>query len=188
MDMYKLNWTTLQFEIFRLFCIKAGQKLNMRNVSKLLKVTPTAVSKSLPAIEKQGLIKINRSKTMNLLLIELNRDNKKTIELKRVENLRMIYESKLSDYLYNEFPGGTIILFGSYSRGEDAWIGESEEIRSDIDIAIVGKKEKKINLETYEKILEKKIIINYYDSWGGIHKQLKNNILNGILLSGGIEL
>lgn len=186
--MYKLKWTTLQFEIFRLFCIKSGQKLNMRNVARLLKVTPTAVSKSLPIIEKEGLIKINRSKTMNLMLIELNRDNKKTIELKRAENLKMIYESGLSEELFNEFPGCTIILFGSYSRGEDAGFGESEETCSDIDIAIIGTREKSTNMKNYEKLLERKIIINFYESFKEIHKQLKDNILNGIVLSGGVEL
>jgi predicted nucleotidyltransferase len=118
---------------------------------------------------------------MNLILITLERANKKTIQFKRVENLKMIYEFKLSDYLEDEFAGATIILFGSYSKGDDV-------INSDIDIAIIGRKEKEINLKGFEEIFERKIIINFYPTFNDIHKHLKENILNGIIFSGGIEL
>ena len=187
MDMYQLKWTRLQGEIFRLFCIKAGQVLNLRAVAKALNVTPTAVSNALVELEKEEILKIQKSKTMNLLSIELNRDNPKTIHLKRTENLKLIYESGLSDFLYNEFPGCTIVLFGSYSRGEDI-LTETEETHSDIDIAIIGRKEKEINVAVFNKLLERKIHINFYESWQKIHTHLKENILNGIVLSGGIEL
>lgn len=185
MDTFKLKWTRLQGEIFRLMCIKAGQTLNLRGIAKALKVTPTAVSKALPELEKEKLVKIKKHSAMNLVSIEFNRDSKETVEMKRVENLKMIYESGLSSYLYEEFPGGAIILFGSYSRGEDMW---TESSRSDIDIAIIGTKGKKLSLEKFEKPLERKITINYYASWAGIHTYLKNNILSGIVLSGSIEL
>ena len=188
MDMYKLEWTRLQAEIFRFLCIKAGQNLNLRAVARSLKVSPTAVSNALTGLEKEGLIKVKKSKTMNLLSIEFNRDNPKAIEMKRVENLKMVYESGLSGFLYNEFPGCTVILFGSYSRGEDAWIGEAEEIRSDIDIAIIGIKGKEVDVIRFDKMLERTVVSNFYESWKDIHEHLKNNILNGILLSGGVEL
>lgn len=185
MDMYKVKWTKLQAGIFRFLCIKAGQSLNLRGVARPLKVSPTAVSNALIELEKEGLVKAEKSKTINLMSIEFNRDNKKAVEMKRVENLKMIYESGLSDFLFNEFPGCTIILFGSYSRGEDTWI---EENRSDIDIAVIGTKRKEVDLTKFDKMLERTVIINFYGSWKDIHKHLKNNILNGIVLSGGIEL
>jgi predicted nucleotidyltransferase len=188
MDMYKLKWTRLQTEIFRFLCIKAGQTLNLREVSKALKVSPTAVSNALAELEKEGLVKVKKSKTINLLSIEFNRDNQKAIEMKRVENLKMIYESGLSDFLFNEFPGCTIILFGSYSRGEDVWAGGTEENRSDTDIAIIGTVGREVDLTKFDKMLERVVSINFYKSWEDIHKHLKNNILNGILLHGGVEL
>ena len=79
------------------------------------------------------------------------------------------------------FAGSTIILFGSYSRGEDT-------VNSDIDIAIIGRKEKDVNLKRFEKILERKITINFYSSFKSIHTHLKENIFNGIVLAGGVEL
>ena len=186
--MYKVKWTRLQAEIFRFLCIKAGQSLNLRGIAKPLKVSPTAISNALPELEIRGVIKVQKSKTMNLLSIELNRDDNKVIELKRVENLKIIYESGLSDFLFNEFPGCTVILFGSYSRGEDVWIGDTEENRADIDIAIIGTKRKEIDLTKFDKMLERIVNINFYESWNKIHKHLKNNILNGILLKGSVEL
>ncbi len=53
------------------------------------------------------------------------------IDLKRVENLKMIYESGIVEELSERFLGGVIILFVSYSYGEDI-------VRSDIDIAVIG--------------------------------------------------
>lgn len=188
MDMYKLKWTRLQLEIFRFLCIKAGQILNLREIARGLGVSPTAVSKSIGLLEKEGLIKVVRSKKIKLLSIQFNRDSSLAIELKRVENLKLIYESRLNEFLFNEFPGTTIILFGSYSRGEDVWIGEAIENRSDIDIAIIGSKSKEIDLTKFEQILERTVTINFYKSWSEIHKYLKNNILNGIILTGGVEI
>ena len=103
------------------------------------------------------------------------------MQLKRVANLKQIYETGLADFLEKEFAGAAIILFGSYSRGDDI-------ANSDIDIAVIGRKDKLIGLSAYEKLLERTININFYESWKKIHKNLKENICNGIVLAGGIEL
>ena len=120
--------------------------------------------------------------------INLNRDNKQAIEFKRTENLKLVYESGLADSLYNEFPGCDIILFGSYSKGYDVWTEETKEDRSDIDIAIIEAKEKKVDFTKFDKLLERTVHLNFYSSWKDIHKDLKDNILDGITLSGGIQL
>jgi predicted nucleotidyltransferase len=135
----------------------------------------------LPELEKEGLVKVHQDKESKRWSIELNRDNHKAIQLKRTDNLKQIYESGLADFLYNEFPGATIVLFGSYSHGDDT-------DKSDIDIAVIGRKEKHIDLTRFGKQLERTININFYDSWKDIHKHLKENICNGIVLAGGVEL
>ncbi len=182
MDIYKLKFTRVQLEIFSLLCIETGAKLNQRQIAQALHVTPTTIANALPLLEKEKMIKITRG-TTNLNFIELNRDEHKTLELKKVENLRLLIESGLSAWLENTFPGRTIILFGSYSKGDDT-------ITSDIDLAIIGGKEKDIHddLKTFEKKLEKEIRINYYESLNTINHYLKSNIINGIILTGGIEL
>jgi predicted nucleotidyltransferase len=179
MDIYKLKWTTLQAEIFFLLCLRAGERLSQREIAKILGVSPTAVSNSLAKLKDDGLVKIEKTKTINF--VSFNRDERMAVELKRAENLKNIYLSGLSDFLETSLPGGNIILFGSYSFGEDT-------NTSDIDIAVIGRKEKNLNLDKFEAILQRRINVNFYRSWAGIHKHLKNNILNGIPLHGSVEL
>lgn len=179
MDIYKLKFTQFQMEIFRILCINAGKRINQREISLLLNVSPTSVGNSLDLLKKENLVKIIKEKS-NLNIVEINRDNKRTMDLKRAENFKMIIESGLSDFLENIYPGTTIILFGSYSRGDDIYT-------SDIDLAVIGSKEKNIDLKKFEKILQKEIRINYYPNLK-IDQYIKNNLCNGIVLSGGIEL
>ncbi|MBI2207874.1 nucleotidyltransferase domain-containing protein [Candidatus Woesearchaeota archaeon] len=181
MDMYKQKFTKLQNEIFRLFCIKAGISLNQRGIARMLKVSPTAVAKSLPLLEKEGLVNVQKSKGMNLISVSFNRDNIKAMELKRAENLKLVYESFLLEFLEEKFPGCAIILFGSYSRGEDT-------VKSDIDLAIIGSKEKEVSLTKFDKMLERIVFLHFYLSLKDIKKELRENLLNGIVLAGGIEL
>jgi len=188
MDMYNIKWTRLQAEIFRFLCIKAGQDFNLRGIARPLKRSPTAVSNALNNLEKEGLVKVRKSQSMNLLSVEFNRDNERAINLKRVENLKLTYESGLTKFLEDSFPGCTIILFGSYSRGDDVFGNELEGHRSDIDIAVIGSKEKQVKLTEFDKKLERTVLINFYLSFKEIHKNLRDSILNGILLSGSVDI
>ena len=180
-NRFKLKLTNLQQGVLRLLYVKAGTSLNQRQISKILEVTQPAIMKALPQLEKDTLIKIKQDKETKRWSIELNRDYHIVIQLKRVDNLRQIYETGLADFLEKEFAGATIILFGSYSKGEDI-------INSDIDIAVISRRDKQIDLSVYEKKLERKININFYESFKSIHKNLKENLCNGIVLVGGVEL
>ncbi len=180
-NIYKLKLTILQQEILRILFIKSDSSLNQRNIAKFLEVSPPAVMKALPGLEKNNFIKIIQDKESKRWSIKLNRDNHKVLQLKRADNLRQIYESGLADFLEKEFAGATIILFGSFSRGDDT-------NSSDIDLAIIGRKEKYIELSEFNNAFERKIFLNFYPSFKEIHKHLRENIFNGIVISGGIEL
>ena len=180
-NIYKLELTNLQQGILRLLFIKSGKGLNQRQIANYLDVSQPAVKKALPKLEKLDFIKVEKDKETKRWFIELNTYNDRAMKLKRVDNLRQIYESGFADFLEMEFAGATIILFGSFSRGDDT-------INSDIDIAVIGRKEKEVNLNKFEKTLERKININFYDSFNKIHKNLRENLFNGIVLTGGIEL
>jgi len=179
MDTYKLNWTRLEADVFSFLCLRAGGKLSQREIAKALGVSPTAVASSVKKLGEGNLVLVEKTKTINF--VSLNRDEPKAMDLKRIENLKGVYLSGLSDYLEKELAGSTIILFGSYAKGEDT-------VTSDIDIAVIGRKDKPLRLETYEKMLGRKINVNFYGSWKGIHAHLKNNILSGLLLHGSVEL
>jgi predicted nucleotidyltransferase len=180
-NMYKQELTILQQEILAMLFTKSGKSLNQRGIALLLGVSAPAVFKALPKLENENLIVVRQDRESRRWSIELNRDNYKVIQLKRVDNLRKIYASGLADFLEKEFAGATIILFGSYARGEDT-------VTSDIDIAIIGRKKKETDFGNFNKMLEREIIINFYPSFKEIHKHLMENILNGIILTGGVEL
>lgn len=178
MDICTLKFTQLESEVFSLLCQRAGEKLSQREIAKLLKVSPTAISSIVKKLREMRLATVEKTKTINF--ISFNRDDPRAIELKRAENLKVITLSGLSQYLTEQLAGATVILFGSYSKGEDT-------ITSDFDLAVIGRKEKGLTLQPFAKRLHRPINVNFYESWN-IHYNLKNNILNGIILQGSVEL
>ena len=84
-------------------------------------------------------------------------------------------ESGLIEFLWQELCPEAIILYGSYAKGESI-------NSSDIDLFIIGK-EKKIKISEYEKKLGKEVHLMFNDA-KKIPKELKNNLINGIVLRG----
>ncbi len=179
-NIYKLELSLLQQRIMRLLFVKVGTPLNMNGIARILEVSQPAVLKSIPLLQKKGFVVAKQDKDSSRWSIELNRNEKQVIGLKRVDNLKQIYESGLVKHLYDLFPGATIILFGSYAHGEDT-------INSDIDLAIISGERREID-KIFSKILEREIITNYYKSFKDINSPLLSNILNGITLKGATEL
>ena len=73
----------------------------------------------------------------------------------------------------------SIVLFGSYQKGED-----SEN--SDIDLFVECDKEE-LDVKIFEKKLGRKIELHFKKDFTLYPKELKNNIINGIVLSGFLE-
>lgn len=85
-------------------------------------------------------------------------------------------------FLDEKFDHPTLIVFGSYSKGED-----TEE--SDIDLYLETSSKKEINLEVFEKKLKRNISIIRQRNINELkNKELANNILNGIVLNGYLEV
>ena len=180
-NIYKQRFTVLQQEILRVLFVKLGDVMTMRQIAQLLSVSPPAVAKALPGLAEKEYVKLAQDKETKRWSVELNRDSPRAVQLKRVDNLKQVYESGLADMLIREFAGGTIILFGSFSRGEDT-------LSSDIDIAVIGRKEKEVDLEKFNLLIERTINVQFYYSFEKIHKHLRENLCNGIVLAGGVEL
>ena len=150
------------------------KRFHVRGIARLTGFSAPAVSNALDKLEKRGLIEIKKG---FLHEITATKSEKFAAE-KKISNLKKIYDSGLVDYLKEEMPLTTMILFGSYSRGQD-----SE--KSDIDIAIL-EKEQKLNTKRYSEKLKREIHLEFVNM-RKISKELKNNILNGIVLSGGLR-
>ena len=85
-------------------------------------------------------------------------------------------QSLIKEFNYPE----AIILYGSHVRGESIE-------GSDIDLFIIGKY-KDINLELYEDKLGKRIHLMYDQNAEKIPSELKNNLINGIILKGYLKV
>lgn len=53
---------------------------------------------------------------------------------------------------------------------------------------MIGTNEKRLNLDRFEKALEREVILQFYPSFREIHRNLRDNMLSGIILEGAVDL
>ena len=157
-----------------------GIGFQLREISRNTGIAPLSVKKYLVELEKEGLVLVKRHRIHNYPVYYTNRDNENFRFLKKLDNISSIKESGLLDYIDDNLTPEAVVLFGSAARGED-----TEE--SDLDLFVFSK-EKKVELGRYEKILKRKINIFFSDNFIKLSPQLKNNILNGIILKGYLKV
>ena len=155
-------------------------KNRVRELERILKLPLPSVINYCKELEKEGIL--TTIKISNIRLYASDRQNKNYKLEKRLYNIKQIYESGIIDYLKHELSNPPIVLFGSFSKGEDIET-------SDIDLYIETPSKKKINLEKYQKILKKEIQIFKNKNLNEIsNPHLANNIINGITLNNYIEV
>ena len=161
--------------ILGLFFDNPSREFHLRELSRLLKLSmPTIISATDNLSKERLIIKI---KEKVLTKVMANRENINFTRYKRLYNLEKIYVSSITDHLSNIYNHPkNIILFGSYSRGEDIE-------NSDIDIAITTNKKLSLTLLKYEKFLKKTINVHEMDT-NKISEEFKANLANGIVLEG----
>ena len=152
-----------------------SREFHLRELSRLLKLSMPTIISATDKLAKENLITTEKGKVVTK--VTANRDNIDFTRLKRMHNLELIYQSSIIDHISESYNNPkAIILFGSFSRGEDIE-------KSDIDIAIITNKRLSLDLLKYEKILKKAISIHEVNL-DKISKEFKANLLNGIVLEG----
>jgi predicted nucleotidyltransferase len=155
-------------------------KLRVRQIEREVKVPLPGVIRYVKELEEEGILK--SLEIANIKVYMANRVSEKYLLEKKLFNVKELYEVGLIENMVKEFSNPTIVVFGSYSRGEDVE-------KSDIDIYIESVSKKRIKFEKFEKKLERKIQIFVYRDISKIkNKNLANNIINGILLNGFVEV
>lgn len=147
----------------------------VREISRKIKLATTSVNNYVLDLKKEELILGKKSKPFDGLIA--NRDNEKFLYYKRAYNLYSLFE--LRRKIIGEIAPKAIVLFGSYQRGEDIET-------SDIDLLVMTKIVKKINLEKYEKELNRKVHLTFSENLDKLDKNIKENIKNGVILYGGL--
>jgi len=153
----------------------------LKEISKKSKIAHTSAKKILNELVKEKIVilekEIRGKRIFPIYFANLEGEYYK--KLKKINNLKEIIEGKLVEKIEDEFMPKSIVLFGSYSKGEDI---ES----SDIDI-FVESEGSEIDLKKFENKLFRKVNL-YFGNLKKLNKNLKENILNGIVLEGFIEL
>ena len=153
------------------------RRINVREYSRLRKISPPTASKILFELNKEGLLLIEKDR--NYIFYYANKNNKIFVDLSRIYwNLRL---DNLVDFLNKSLTNPTIILFGSLSKAET-------KSDSDIDICIMGHKNE-LNIKNFEDNLKRKMQLFFFSSIEDIkNKELANNIINGYILKGRFKL
>ena len=162
------------------FLVNPTAKMRVREIERTLKLPLPSIIRYCKELEKDEILVI--IKIGNVTFYSANRANVKYILEKKIYNIKRIYESGLIEYIKIELSNPPIILFGSFSKGEDLE-------GSDIDLYIETPSNKKTDLEKFEKIMERRIqIFNHKNLREISNPNLANNIINGVLLNGFIEV
>ena len=169
--------------ILKPFFEDPNRKHSIRELSRILKINHTTVRQYLNKLVKEGFLSSKKEGLYSFYRLVLN---KETLNLKLYYNLEKIRKSKIIEDLEKNYDLPVIVLFGSYASAMD-------NITSDIDICLISNIEKEFSTEKYEKKLNRKVSIHRFNkiSWEKAKKSnpnLINNICNGIVLSGELEV
>ena len=154
---------------------------NLMEISTAIGIAHTSVKQNLKELTEQGFIEesIEKKGKRKFPIYTAERNAKEFQQQKVLYNLSALLESSLIDFLADTLAPKVIVLFGSYRRGEDVET-------SDIDLFVECKQED-LHLMLFEKKLKRKIELHFNETFSSYPKELKNNIVNGVVLHGFLE-
>lgn len=180
--LHMLQINNNKYQILKLFFnnpVLEGMGFQLREISRKVKIAPPSVKNYLKELEKERLILVKKHRIHNYPVYYANRDCEDFRFLKKLDILFHIRKSGLLRFLDENLMPKVIVLFGSASKGEDTK-------ESDIDLFLECK-EAEVDLEKYEKQLKRKINIFFSDTFINLSPQLKNNVINGVVLKGYLK-
>ena len=161
--------------------VNPTKKNYLMDISRKIELAHTSVKKNLDKLVRLELVieSVEKKGGRKFPLYKADIDNRLFKEYKMIYNLSSLLESGVVEFIEEKLMPKSIIVFGSYQRGEDTE-------KSDIDI-FVECKEEEINLNKFEKKLHRKIQLHFKEDFALYPKELKNNIINGIVMKGFLE-
>jgi len=167
-----------------------GAGFQLREISRKAGLAPTSVKMCLDELSKEPgpgkrragypLIIKDRHRIHGYPVYWANRASELFRFYKKTDMTLLIMESGLLEFLDEKCMPDAIVLFGSASRGEDVK-------DSDVDLYLQCKK-KPLSLDKYEKTLNRRVQIFFEEKFNKLSPELRNNILNGIILKGYLKV
>ena len=167
-----------RYKVLKIFLDSPTESFRIRELSRLSRISPPSLMNYLKEFEKQGLVR--RYEKRGIPFYKAECDNERFKFYKKLSILFELESCGLVVFLWDSLSPDAIILYGSYAKGESVE-------GSDIDLLVVSK-EKPADLEKFEKKLGKKIHLLFQENVKAIPKELKNNVINGIVLKGYLKL
>lgn len=168
----------------KIFLEEPEKEFHLREVARITKKNPVTVKRMLAEQVKSRVLRLKIER--RFYLYSANTENPDYKSMKRQYNQFKLIKSSLIDSIKREFNLPTIILFGSYEKGED-------NENSDVDIFILTETKKEIGLIKFERKIKRRIQLHIFS-----HKQFKalksknrglfNSIINGTRIYGELEL
>ena len=154
--------------------------LQLREISRKAKLAPTSVKNYLAELKQESLIREKENRVQGYPVYTPERDSEPFKLYKKIDLLLRLHQMGLISDLKDRCFPSVIILFGSAARGEDTEL-------SDIDL-FVGSKPQELKLQKYEEQVQRKINVLFEPHFEKISKELKNNLLNGVILYGYLKV
>ena len=173
-------------KILKILFEEPNKEFHIRNLARLTKLNPSTVSYTTEKLAKESILLREKSNDLNTVIVKADTESQKYKLKKKSYNLQKIFDSGLVTYLNTNLAYPTIILFGSYAKAEN-------HQESDIDLFIISEEKKKPELGKYEAILKAEIQVFIHTKKEFIklmktNSELINNVVNGTILSGFLEL
>jgi predicted nucleotidyltransferase len=157
------------------------KRMYLADISRKIGLAHTSVKRNLGSLLRLNIIteEVEKRGSRRFPAYKANMDTQEYRIQKQLFNISSIKESGLIQYLQENIMPRSIVLFGSYWKGEDTEA-------SDIDLYIEAPKAE-VMLDKFEKLLKRKLQLHFNESFASFPKELKNNIINGVVLSGYLE-
>ena len=161
-----------------------NNEIGLSDLAETVNISKKTANLVVTKLENEGFLK--KEVIGRIWRISCNQTHIYNYSRKIAYNLRIIYESGLIEEVHKAIESPkSIILFGSYRKGDDA---ENSDI--DIAVEIIGDDEPKIiNLGVLEEMgYRSNVPVNLYVfSRKKVDINLFSNIVNGIVLEGFLE-
>ena len=173
-ELFKNN----RYRILELFIEFPTKEFSLRGIARQLKLSHATVLKYINDLEIIGLLKKNEETLYPTYIA--NSLNQKYKFYKKNYMVSKLMDSTIVEHIQKEVLPSSIILFGSVAKG-------TFNEKSDIDI-FVEAKETVLNIRKFERRLGKKVNLLFEQNLNNLSRELRNNIINGIILYGFIKI
>ena len=173
------NYST--WKVAQVFFDEPTQDHYLREISEKAGLSHTSVKKHLEDMERWGMIEVEKLERGERTYPIYKRVENDTFKLyKKLDVQDRLARSGLLEFIEENCNPDAMVLFGSAAYGEDIE-------GSDIDIYVQAASGE-VDISTYEEEFNRRIQLHFKERLEDYPKELVNNIANGIVIYGYIEV